>query len=162
MQWEILSWSCRYCLWIYTPKSNSRRFKRQQKYTKTIKQTKRQVESKNILIKTVSNKLCPASSKNNPPDSQVEEAVFSSSTVSSPSSQKWSALVHHHHHHHYRQVSLLLLFNPFYGFLLRLDRLAPPAGERLEWRFIPNQIRGGGGASGSTEGVKIGKWLGID
>ena len=33
-------------------------------------------------------------------------------------------------------------FIPFYVFLLRRTGLAPPAGERLEWRCIPNQIRG--------------------
>lgn len=50
---------------------------------------------------------------------------------------------------------------PFYVFLRRLDRLAPPAGKRLEWRCIPNQIRGEMVASGSTKGVKIGKSLGL-
>lgn len=159
MHWAILSWSCRYCFWIYTPKFNSRRLKRQHKNVQNNK-TKRQAESKKkkTIIKTVSNKLCPASAKTIL-QTRWWRKLFSPPFHGIPhfnSCQKWSALVHHHH-----QVSLLHLFNTLYVFLLWLDRLAPPAGERLEWRCIPNQIKGETVPLVPPKGLKLESDLGL-
>lgn len=116
----------------------------------------------------MSNKLCPASAKAiHSPDTLEEEVILPSllgaffpfstqtknekeKTCSAAASSSSSS-----------SPPPPLFFNPLYVFLLRLDRLAPPAGERLERRCIPNQIKGETSPLVPPKGLKLESDLGL-
>ena len=101
----------------------------------------------------MSNKLCPAAAKTCHLTSWWRRSFFTSSALSPHlnSSQTISPVCKNDSLWCF--IIIIVIKSPpssssssfsftFYVFLLRLDRLAPPAGNRLEWHCIPNQIMG--------------------